>query len=462
MSRQRDSQSSGPEAPSRLHEAAAEPPEGDLHGESVLHARLGRRARDVLEATVVLEAWTGRPARSAMASARDLVHVDAPPVRALSRMDPFADSDQTSVLAEGLTLVLLILSIAAWATPIRRHLGPTVLTHAIRVALPIAVAMQWGLRSRYLGRPQGLACLARDGLGFWAAILALIDVPLLLLPPWGPVAAMLIPIWVGGAILTRRGWGLSYAAVLVAATIALSRNLPPDLVLGVLTVITLIMCYAAVRTRRRQRTDMRAGSVNRALMASLIGGILGVLLVADPSLGWGVHGAHPAVALIPSVIGSYWGGYYLWNFYDAVPRGLRGVSLKGAGGVALSDPAMSIFVGAVLRLVGATAVLSWLVVALSGPFQGTDALTVFVAFGCVATVSMLIGMLEAFALQSAALIAATAALATELAWTRVMHPHAPGAALAVGATVGIMVSLPPLLVRLAHSGRVLATTLWIQ
>jgi hypothetical protein len=75
---------------------------------------------------------------------------------------------------------------------------------------------------------------------------------------------------------------------------------------------------------------------------------------------------------------------------------------------------------------------------------------------------MLIGMLEAFSLQTAALVAALAALATEIAWSQLVHPHAPGAALAVGATVGIVLTLPPLVARLAHSGRVLATTLWIQ
>ncbi len=61
--------------------------------------------------------------------------------------------------------MLLILSVAAWATPIRRQLGPDVLSHAIRVALPIAIALQWTLRSRYLSRRYGLSSLARDG---WA------------------------------------------------------------------------------------------------------------------------------------------------------------------------------------------------------------------------------------------------------------------------------------------------------
>lgn len=433
----------------------------DLYAQSVLDARLGRPARDVLEATVVLEAWTGRPAKDAMRSASDLVRLDGPQVTALSRVDPFADSERTSVIAEGVTLVLLIVSIAAWATPISKELGTDVLGHAIRVALPIAVAIQWGLRSRYLGRPHGLALLARDGLAFWALLLFAIDVPLLFQSGWGPVAAMLIPIWVGGAVLTRRGWGLIYAAVLVVATLALSNGLETYAVLGALTALTLAMCAAAVYSRRQQ-TDARAGTAGRALMAALIGGLLGVLLVADPTLSWGVHGTHPALALIPSVIGSYWGGYYLWNFYDAVPRGLRGVSLKRAGGIGFSDPAMAIFVGALARLIGATVVLSAVVIALSDRFGGTDDVSVFIAFGCVGTVSMLIGLLESFALQWAALFAAAAALATELACVSLSLTHAAGGALAAGATVGVLVTLPVLLIRLSRSGRVLATTLWIQ
>jgi hypothetical protein len=75
---------------------------------------------------------------------------------------------------------------------------------------------------------------------------------------------------------------------------------------------------------------------------------------------------------------------------------------------------------------------------------------------------MLIGLLESFALQWAALFAATAALATELACVSLSLTHAPGGALAAGATVGVLVTLPVLLVRLARSGRVLATTMWIQ
>jgi hypothetical protein len=431
------------------------------HAEAVVAARLGRPPRDYLEAAVVLEAWTGKPAQVAMSDARGLVTLDSSPPRARSRIEPADDELKRSVMAEGITLVLLIVSVAAWAAPIRKHLGPDVLAHAIRVALPIAVALQWGLRSRYLSRRDGLSCLARDGFAFCALAVVLIEVPLALIPSWGPVAAMLVPVWVGGTVLTRRGWGLIYAAVLVLGTVALDANGPPYVVLGALTAITLLMCLTAILTCG-PRTDVRAGSVQRALLAALLGGSIGVLLVGDRSLGWGVHGVHPAIALLPSVIGSFWGGYYLWNFYDAIPRGLRGVPLNSASRAALSDPAMSIFVGAVWRLLTATIVLSAVVIAIGRWTHGADAPSVFLAFGCAGLVSLLIGLLESFALHRAALIAAAAALAAEFSWLYLVDVHVPGGALAVGATVGVLLTLPPLLLRLARSGRVLATTLWIQ
>jgi hypothetical protein len=433
----------------------------DAYAAAIVDARLGRPARDLLEATVVLEAWSGRSASSAMTAARGLIDLDGPPLRSTSKVEPDEEHEQQSVLAEGVTLVLLILSVAAWATPIRRQLGPGVLSHAIFVALPIAIALQWMLRSRYLSRRHGLSSLARDGWACGGLLLVLVEVPLALIPSWGPMAAILVPVWVGGTVLTRRGWGLIYAAVLVAATIALDNRLPAYVVLGALTAVTLVLCLAAVATRS-QATDDRPGTLRRAVPAALLGALIGILLVADPTLGWGVHGIHPAIALLPSVVGSVWGGYYMWNFYDEIPRGLRGVPLDSASRAALSDPAMSIFTGAIARLVGATVVLSALVIALDRLTHGTDSLSLFVAFGFVGLVSLLIGMLESFALQRAGLIAAVAAVAAEFTCRYLVHSHVPGAALAVGAAVGVMLTLPPLISRLARSGRVLATMLWIQ
>lgn len=434
----------------------------DRYAQGVLDARLGRPPRDVIEATIVLEAWAGRPARTAMTTARELVTPDAKAASlAKGRLEKNRDREQQSVVMEGIALIFSILSVASWATPLSREVGPHVLAQAIRLALPVSFALQWGLRSRYLSRRSGLALFARDWIACCAFALIAVELPLALVANWGPIAAMLVAIWTGGTVLVRRGWGLLYAAALGAGTLGFERHEPAHAVLGALTAFVLLTSAAAVITRRAQ-TDEQAGGVPRALTAALLGICVGVLLVADPSVGWGVHGIHPAIALVPSVIGSLWGGYYLWNFHEAIPRGLSGVPLHRASRIGLKDPAMSIFLGALVRLVIATIVLSAVVIYLGRFTRGTDQLSVFIAFGFVALVSLLIGLLETLSLQRAALIAVTAAVGAELAWRSTVHWHVSGGALIAGAAVGVILTLVPILALLARSGRVLATTLWIQ
>jgi hypothetical protein len=433
----------------------------DPQAEDAVDARLGRPPRDVIEATIVLEAWAGRSARSAMSAARHLVSADAPARPVKGRFDPPEDRERQSVVWEGIALVLSILSIAAWAAPLSRELGPHVLETSIQVALPVAVALQWGLRSRYLSRPHGLALLAHEGILSSALLIVLIEVPLVLLQRWGPVAAMLVAVWVAGSVLTRRGWAVIYALALVATTVALDGDQAAYVVLGVLTAFTLLASALAVLTKRRQ-TDDRAGTLPRALLAASLGCAVGVLLVADPSLGWGVHGVHPAIALVPSVIGSFWGGYYLWRLYAAIPRGLSGVPLDRASQIGMNDPAMRVFLGAILRLVGTTVVLSAVVVALGHWTSGTDDISVFLAFGLAALFSMMLSLLESLSLYGAAVMAVVGALAAEIAWRTTVPGHFAGGALAVGGAVGVLLTLPPLVALLSRSGRVLATALWIR
>ena len=274
----------------------------DTHASAVVDARLGRPPRDVIEATVVLEAWGGRPARTAMAAARNLLPRGIPPLRINGRVDQVDGDEQHGVVVEGIALVLSILSVAAWARPLSRALGVHTFGDAIRVALPVAVALQWGLRSRYLSRRTGLTMLGRDGLRCGLIGIA-VELALLLLGRWGPIAAMLVAIWVAGTVMTRRGWGGPYAASLVASSIGLDDHASAYGVLGGLTALTVVGCVVAVLTRRMP-SDERPGPARRGLLAALLGACVGILLVGDPSLGWGVHGVHPAIALVPSVIGS--------------------------------------------------------------------------------------------------------------------------------------------------------------
>ena len=194
---------------------------------------------------------------------------------------------------------------------------------------------------------------------------------MLLLRPYGPLAGMFIAIWVGGTVLARRGWALPYGLSLVVTVIGLQAGVSAYPLLIALTAAILVGVVIAVRTGD-ERSDEPAGRVGRALWAGAIGAALGGLLVGDPSLGWGVHGAFPALALLPSVLGSFWGGYHLWRFYDVDPARAAGMALERANQRDVRGPAMSIFLGSMLRLLGTTVVLSAVVIAIGAVDVGHE------------------------------------------------------------------------------------------
>jgi hypothetical protein len=437
-------------------------PPGAQYATGVIEARLGRGAQDVLEAAVVLEAWGGVRANAALSLGSRIVP-PKPPRWTPGRLTTDDSGHHDSIISEAIALIMAILAVASWAGPLSRQVGTSALEHAIVIALPVTLGLQWAVRSRYLSRRSGFACLAHDRLMLCALGLLGIEVPLLLLPSYGPLAGMFVAIWVGGTVLARRGWALPYALLLVGAVIGLEARLPAYPLLEGLTALILVSAVIAVRSGGG-RSDEPAGRVGRALWAGAIGAALGGLLVGDSSLGWGVHGAFPALALLPSVLGSFWGGYHLWKFYDVIPRGLQGVELERANERDLRGSTMGIFLGSLLRLLGTTVVFSGVVLLISQWTSGTNRLSLFVGFGCVALITMLVNLLESLAYARWALFAAVASVATELVLSRFVltHAAAPGTALVAGTAVGIVLALPPLCRLLMRPGRVLDTSLWIQ
>jgi hypothetical protein len=436
--------------------------QGPTYATGVIEARLGRSAQDVLEAAVVLEAWGGMRANAALSLGSRVVPPKPPQWRP-GRFTTEESGRRDSIVTEAIALIMAILAVASWAGPLSGQVGTSVLERAIAVALPLTLALQWAVRSRYLSRRSGLACLARDRTAVCAFALLAVEAPLMLLGSYGPLAGMFVAIWVGGTVLARRGWALAYGMLLVAAVVGLQERIPAYPLLETLTAVIVVSAVVAVATGGG-RPDEPAGRVGRALWAGAIGAALGGLLVGDSSLGWGVHGAFPALALLPSVLGSFWGGYHLWKFYDAVPRGLQGMELERADRRDLRGSAMRILVGSLLRLLGTTVVLSGVVIAIAQWTSGTNRLSLFVGFGCVALVTMLVNLLESLAYAHWAFLVALMAVVSELALSRLVldTTAVPGSALIAGAIVGVLVALPPLLRLLLSPGRVLATSLWIQ
>ena len=436
------------------------PPLSDDQAGGIVHARLGRPAQDLLEAVVVLEAWGGVPSQSALALDAVVVPDGVVPAPVPARRVERDDEEREGIVAEGIALLVAIVAVAAWAGPLSQQLGTAALEHALRVALPLTLALQWTLRSRYLSRRGGVRCLAEQRL---AVLLATLGVggALLLIPGAGPLVALFAVIWVGGAVLARRGWGLAYAALVAGEAFALAAHAPAHTSLALLGGAIAAACVLAVATTRGTTAEA-PGRLSRALAAGAIGALLGGLLVGDSSLGWGVHGAFPGLALAPSVIGSLWGGYHLWQFHAAVPRGLRGVPLALASGTIRGGPAAQILIGALVRLVGVTTLLSLAVVAAAPWTDGTDQTGLFVAFGSAGLVSLFVSLHESLGYARWAFVVALASLAVELALDRWLVAPPPGLALSAAGAVGTLLALGPLVRQLRSPGRMLATALWIK
>jgi len=430
----------------------------------IVEARLGRSPQDMLEVAVVLEAWAGVPAGEALATGRRLMRSSS------AASQPSAGRVQTPAREAGfqfeaLAFVAAVVAMACWAGPLAASLGAQTVQNALTVALPLTLSLQWFLRSRYLGRPHGLANLGRMPWVLAGVAVALAGLPSAALGADGAVAALLALTWTSGTVLMAARWSAAYAAAVGLATAAMLEGLLPLAVLAVVaTATTAAAVVAAVRAAGAARDVTEArypGRWGRALTAGTIGAGLGVLLVADSGVTW-TMGPVPALALLPSTVASFWGGYHLWQFQQAVPRSLRGIAVTQRTARGLAWPGLRILVGAVARLVCAAAALSAaLIVAASCLGWTVAGLGVLFGFGLIALATLLVSLLESVGRAGWALSAVAAGISAEVAFGVFMDAPFAGAGLILGAAVAVVVVLPPSVALLTRPATTLATSLWI-
>jgi hypothetical protein len=431
-----------------------------VHAQRVVEARLGREPQDMLEAAVALEAWAGLRALDALGTGRDLMRASRREAQPSIGKLPLPDA-QEGLAVEAAAFVVVVISIACWAAPLATTLGAGVVEHGLMVALPLTLALQWWLRSRYLGRPKGLAQLGRRPLMMLLATIALVGLPSAVMGLSGTVAGLLTVTWTGGTILIRRRWSLGYAAAVVLATAGMLAGLSALAVLAGIAVATALAVAVAVRSSVTL-AGHPPGRMGRAVTAGIIGAGMGVVLVADRSVDWSV-GAVPAIALIPSTVASFWGGYHLWQFQYVIPKALSGVAIFNANHRGLGWPPLRILLGAVGRLVLLTAVLSAvLLLGASALGMATSGVSVLVGFGLVALATLLVSLLESVGRASWALLSVLCAIAGE-AYVRMqdIDPF-PGVGLIVGASLAVLVALPAAIGMMSRPARTLATALWIS
>jgi len=430
---------------------------------SLVQARLGRDPQDMLEAAVVLEAWAGVPAQRALDTGRRLM--PATPAEPLpSRAKAATPRPRTGVVLEATAFAATVLAIALWAAPLADDLGAAVVERGLQIALPLTLALQWGLRSRYLGRPGGLLTLAGHPAGLALGAAALVVLPAAAFGLGGVVAGLLTVTWTGGTLLIRRRWYAVYALLVAAATPAIFL-LEPGPVLGATAALTA--AAVALALRPGAAGDPAApGRWSRAARGALIGGGLGLLIVSDPSVTW-TQGTVPALALVPSTIASLWAGHRLWTLEHLIPRAVAGVRVSDVAGPhgpgasrqisprAVTHGPLGALLGSLSRLVWVTTALS--VALVLTPWLPGGRAGLLVGFGLLALATLLASLLETLGRASLAVAGVFAAVVVE--W---LAP-APfgGAPLVAGAAVGVAILLPPVVALLARPARTLATALWI-
>lgn len=435
------------------------PEPADPRARHVVQARLGRKPQDMLEAAVVLEAWTGLRAADALAAGREIM-ASTPQKPQSSVADVPSPKAEEHLVFEALGFVVAVVAIACWAGPLGDDLGAAVVERALILALPLTLTLQWGLRSRYLGRPDGLALLGRRPPALALLALAIVGASSAMLGQSGWIAGLLTLTWTGGTILIRRGWFPAYSAAVIAAAAAMLGGAPAAAVLEAIAGLTTCTVAFALRLPK-SATMHEPGRWERALKAAAIGAGLGCILVIDRSVSLSI-GSSAALAMLPSTIASFWGGYHLWRFHHEIPRVLSGIPVVGGDLSGLAWSPLRILLGAVLRLVFLTVVLSVAIVGCAARLGAeTSGISVLVGFGLVALATLLVSLLESVGRAFWGLVAVAAAVLAEAVLTLSAFDPVPGAGLLVGGTVTVAVALPAAIALLCRPADTLATSLWI-
>jgi hypothetical protein len=439
-----------------MTDVALEPTKAEL----LVEARLGRRPQDMLEAAVVLEAWAGLPAQAALAAARKMMPA-VPREAQVSVGQLPARTSRDGVLLEGSALIVTVIAIACWAAPLTSSIGVGAVERALMLALPLTLALQWALRARYLDRTDGLAQLAGRAPELALGASVVVGVPALALGVGGAVAGLLTVTWTGGTILIRRRWPAVYGGLILLATPAMILDLPALAVLGTTAVLTVVGVALALRGWTAPE-DRSPGHWQRALSAGLIGAGLGLMLVLDATVSW-TDGAVPALALLPSTVGAFWGGYHLRHLERAIPGALSGVSAREPERRGLAWPPLRVLLGAGGRLLVLCGALSAALLAAT-PWLGTSARSVGIlaGFALLALATLLVSLLESMGRGRWSVIAVACAAATALG-LRLSHADPfPGAGMVAGGALAIVLVLPAVLALLSRPASTLATALWIR
>jgi hypothetical protein len=247
----------------------------------------------------------------------------------------------------------------------------------------------------------------------------------------------------------------------IAGTFPMMADIAPLAVLGGIAGATTLAVALALRAAASS-TRIAVGRWDRAVVGAALGAGLGVLLVGDTSLTW-TEGTVPALALLPSTVAGFWGGYHLWKIEHVIPRALLGMPAADVDARAAASAPLRTLLGATVRLVGLAAVASAALVLLTPWLDATPSRAgVLVGFGLLALATLLVSLVDVLGRGSWALLALMGGLSAEALVALQGTTPFPGAALVAGSGLVVVLLLPAAIGLVSRPALTLATALWIR
>jgi hypothetical protein len=419
----------------------------------LIENRLGRPMLDELEAAVVLEAFAGLEAETALDLGRHAATFRSP-IRAESPREFVPSRIEWRSVASDVSFIAGVLVIGMWLSRQIAELGLDVVDRSWRLALPLSLGAQWFLRRRVLVGPDGLGRLRREPWLLGPAGVAVGG--LALVPNGGPVAAVLATTWISGFLVSRRGWGLAHGAMVVSVLLV-AKWLPTWAVLAIVVVLSLLMAAAAMGSS--PVSDRMSGSFARAMPSGMIGLALAAILISEPRIAWGASTGFASLTIVPALLGAVIGGVWMTRIWNEVPKSLARTLADGRVPMA----PLVVFFQAVALSIGTVVALSMAVVFVVGRDHSSEmnstTTQLLLAHAALAVAGLCVSALEAFGRWGVALLGSICGAAAALSVGQFFEESIqPGTRILVGGLVVVAVTAPILVATLLRPAQRIAVS----
>ena len=385
-------------------------------------AKLDRPPQDPLHAAVVLEAWAGQPSAKTL---QDTEQMDASRIPMMGPSLRPVPVDNLIDIKEFTVLVTVLASVFLWLPALRDLLGADTVSTTMAWALPVALAIDRGLRVRYLatGHVQTInpAMWALNGVAL--AVLG----TAWLISDAEQIGASLAIIWGYAGVLAIRKWPLAYINIVIAVASWLYFDGSVVVGLTVGAAAVLAATTAAVLTTSSEQRIPETFWITVA--AAITGASAGVLLTSERDL-WTDRSWWLGAAVLLVSLSGWWASARITQLWVELPSQLASVTIdddrRQWGGLVVS----SAVAGALSRVVLPTYVLLLALVVIGE----TGAAILVGAFAMFSVSMLLLGLVVATKHWFEASVASVLAAAVAV----VMPGDVTGLPMLTGAAVAVL------------------------